>query len=113
MYAFNFFIFSQIFSPRLLISDANITFERMELLKWRNKSGIAKVAGIIFCTGGVAVLAFYKGPGFQIIPLKNQLVSTRRIAQEAHHSAVTWLKGCFSLVACSFFFASWIVFQVS
>lgn len=85
----------------------------MELVKLRKKSGIAKVSGIIFCIGGVVVLAFYKGPGFKIIPIEKVLVHTEQIAHETHHSTMAWLKGCLSLVACNFCWASWIVFQVT
>uniref|UniRef100_A0A7N0V9K1 WAT1-related protein n=1 Tax=Kalanchoe fedtschenkoi TaxID=63787 RepID=A0A7N0V9K1_KALFE len=86
---------------------------RMELLKWRTKSGAAKVAGILICMGGVAVLAFYKGPCFSIIPQGKQLVHTKQDSHESRHSTATWLKGCFFLFACNFSWASWIVFQVN
>ncbi|CAM8951063.1 unnamed protein product [Rhodiola kirilowii] len=86
---------------------------RMELLKWRTKSGVAKSVGIIICMGGVAILAFYKGPGFTIIPYEKQLFHSNKDANESHHSTKTWLKGCFFLFVCNFSWASWIVFQGS
>ncbi|CAL1379879.1 unnamed protein product [Linum trigynum] len=59
----------------------------METLKVRTRTGVAKLAGIVICLGGVAALAFYKGPHFKFFC-------------------------CFLMLFSNIAFGSWLVIQL-
>ncbi|CAL1409202.1 unnamed protein product [Linum trigynum] len=87
----------------------------METLKVRTKSGMTKLGGIVICMGGVAVLAFYKGPHFKVLSLfkhdddlhGNDLRSQH--ASSSHKN--TWVKGCFLMLFSNLSWGFWLVFQ--
>ncbi|CAM8947853.1 unnamed protein product [Rhodiola kirilowii] len=85
---------------------------RIELVKWRTKSGAAKIAGIVICLGGVATLAFYNGPSFRIFSHGWQLIKVPKVAHAVSQSGKTWIKGCFFLFASTVSWALWVVLQV-
>ncbi|XP_022977911.1 WAT1-related protein At5g64700-like [Cucurbita maxima] len=80
---------------------------RMEEVKIRKASGMAKVGGIIVCIAGVAVLAFYRGP--YIKPFFHyHLFETH----ESHVSSPkTWIFGCFLLLFACISWGLWFVLQ--
>ncbi|XP_038881401.1 WAT1-related protein At5g64700-like isoform X2 [Benincasa hispida] len=80
---------------------------RMEKVKIRKSSGMAKVGGMMLCIAGVAVLAFYKGPYFK--PLFNfHLFQTH---QSHVSSQKTWILGCFLLLVSTLSWGLWFVLQ--
>ncbi|KAA0040785.1 hypothetical protein IC582_024762 [Cucumis melo] len=85
---------------------------RMEVLRLKSIAGIGKLAGILFCMGGVGVLAFYKGPQLNFFN-HHHLFS---IHNPNHHSSPvalpnTWLKGCFLMLSANTLWGIWIVLQ--
>ncbi|XP_062097035.1 WAT1-related protein At5g64700 isoform X1 [Humulus lupulus] len=84
----------------------------METLKLRTKAGIAKLIGIIVCITGVACLAFYKGPHFNLLSLLH-LSGHHHNSQHPHHSSgKSWIKGVFLMLLSNFFWGTFLVFQV-
>ncbi|XP_022154839.1 WAT1-related protein At5g64700-like [Momordica charantia] len=84
----------------------------MEVLRLKSIAGIAKLAGILLCMGGVGMLAFYQGPQWNFFN-HHHLFLTRN----DNHRSVTapstksWLKGCFLMLASNTLWGIWIVFQ--
>ncbi|XAR73235.1 hypothetical protein NMG60_11007139 [Bertholletia excelsa] len=80
---------------------------RMEKLRW-TAGGVAKVAGMVLCLGGVVVLALYRGPCFKLF--HHPLLSG---SSQDHnpYSQESWIKGCLLMVACTLCWSVWIVFQ--
>ncbi|CAH2040936.1 unnamed protein product, partial [Thlaspi arvense] len=80
---------------------------RMEKLKWTG-GGVAKAAGMVFCLGGVAVLAVYRGPCFKLF--HHPLLSS---SSQDHnpYSQESWIKGCLLMVACTLCWSLSVVFQ--
>ncbi|XAR73232.1 hypothetical protein NMG60_11007136 [Bertholletia excelsa] len=70
---------------------------RMEKLKWTG-GGVAKAAGMVFCLGGVAVLAVYRGPCFKLF--HHPLLSS---SSQDHnpYSQESWIKGCLLMARVS------------
>ncbi|CAL1379882.1 unnamed protein product [Linum trigynum] len=87
----------------------------METLKVRTKPGMAKLAGIVICMGGVAALAFYKGPHFKVFSFfKHDLHGqSENLSSQAHSSSShnTWVKGCFLMLFSNLSWGFWLVFQ--
>ncbi|CAL1409200.1 unnamed protein product [Linum trigynum] len=85
----------------------------METLKVRTKPGMAKLAGIVICLGGVAVLAFYKGPHFKILSFYKGLhghdLRSQQHSGSSHKN--TWVKGCFLMLFSNLSWGFWLVFQ--
>ncbi|CAK9320272.1 unnamed protein product [Citrullus colocynthis] len=84
---------------------------RMEKVEIKKAAGIAKVAGMMICMGGAAIIAFYKGPYLKPIishPLfhledsKSDILST---------SQRTWMLGCFFLLVATVTWGIWFVLQ--
>ncbi|KAJ6761499.1 WAT1-RELATED PROTEIN [Salix koriyanagi] len=72
---------------------------RMEVLKLRSLSGIAKIVGIIACIAGAITLALYKGPHFNLFCLHHLFESNNSQGIISHvPSGQTRIKGCFPLV---------------
>ncbi|XP_062097036.1 WAT1-related protein At5g64700 isoform X2 [Humulus lupulus] len=89
-----------------------LSFSGMETLKLRTKAGIAKLIGIIVCITGVACLAFYKGPHFNLLSLLH-LSGHHHNSQHPHHSSgKSWIKGVFLMLLSNFFWGTFLVFQV-
>ncbi|CAI0555222.1 unnamed protein product [Linum tenue] len=87
----------------------------MEKLKVRTKPGMAKLVGILICMGGVAVLAFYKGPHFKVLSLFKHDDHLHghdlRPHQDSSSSHNTWVKGCFWMLFSNLSWGFWLVFQ--
>lgn len=88
----------------------------MEKVKIKTAAGIAKVAGLVVCMTGVAVLCFYKGP--QLKPfLHHHLLESHyshQGQQQAHDSSSghRWIIGCFLLLVSIICWSLWLVLQV-
>ncbi|CAL5017442.1 unnamed protein product [Urochloa decumbens] len=68
---------------------------RMEEVKPRSRSGIAKLVGVALCIAGVSVIAFYTGP------LLSPVNHHRAFSASTHASTPThpaWIKGTFMAV---------------
>jgi len=61
---------------------------RMEVVKLRSSSGIAKVTGVALCLAGVLVIALYIGPG--ISPINHHRVIAAHVLRAP--GRVTWIK---------------------
>ncbi|CAI0555219.1 unnamed protein product [Linum tenue] len=86
----------------------------MEILKVRTKTGMAKLAGIVICMGGVTVLAFYKGPHFKVLSLfKHDELHGHdlRPQQNSSSSHNTWVKCCFLMLFSNLTWGLWLIFQ--
>ncbi|XP_022740622.1 WAT1-related protein At5g64700-like isoform X2 [Durio zibethinus] len=83
----------------------------MEKVNIRTAPGIAKVAGIVVCMAGVAVLAFYKGAHLK--PLVHHGLEFGH-GNRDHHDHVSSAKrmlGCFLLLVSSMCWGLWLVLQ--
>ncbi|KAL6864811.1 hypothetical protein ACP4OV_015962 [Aristida adscensionis] len=83
---------------------------RMEAVKLRSSSGIAKLTGVALCLAGVLAIAFYAGPSLS--PVNHH----RAFAAASHASGsaprrVTWIKGTFLMVFSNMAWSLWIVLQ--
>ncbi|KAI8023420.1 WAT1-related protein, partial [Camellia lanceoleosa] len=87
---------------------------RMEKLKLRTIGGVAKVAGIMLCMGGVATLAFYKGPYLKPFLHNYHPFDSNNNNQQEHDDSPgeNWIKGCFLMLLSNLCWALWIVYQV-
>ncbi|KAL6868137.1 hypothetical protein ACP4OV_014982 [Aristida adscensionis] len=80
---------------------------RLEVVKLRSSSGIAKVTGVVLCLAGVLVIALYMGPGISpinhhhVIPVHSLNVPTK----------VTLIKGTFFMVLANIAMSFWLVQQ--
>ncbi|XP_050207172.1 WAT1-related protein At5g64700 [Mercurialis annua] len=84
---------------------------RMEVLKLRTSAGKAKVIGIVACIGGVATLAFVKGPHFKQL-CHYHIFGIHNTYQPHVSSGLTWVKGCFLMLMSNTFWGLWLVLQV-
>ncbi|KAL0378389.1 UNVERIFIED_CONTAM: WAT1-related protein [Sesamum radiatum] len=84
---------------------------RMEKVKIRTRSGMMKVAGVSLCMGGVATLAFYRGPFLKILTHHHLINSHLQKLQDHVPSPTTWIKGVFLMLLSSFSWALWLVLQ--
>ncbi|TVU26002.1 hypothetical protein EJB05_28526, partial [Eragrostis curvula] len=82
---------------------------RMEVVKLRSSSGIAKVTGIGLCLAGVLVIGLYIGPG--ISPLNHHRVFP--VHSETGARRVEWIKGTFLMVLANMLWSMWIVQQTA
>ncbi|XP_021684616.2 WAT1-related protein At5g64700 isoform X3 [Hevea brasiliensis] len=85
---------------------------RIEVLKLRTFSGIAKLIGIIACMAGAATLAFFKGPHFKLL-CNHQIFGSYDSQELVGHvsSGKTWIKGCFLMLMSNTFWGLWLVLQ--
>lgn len=85
---------------------------RMEVLKLRSVSGIAKIVGIIACIAGAITLALYKGPHFNLLCPHHLFESHYSHGIVSHApSSQTRIKGCFLLFVSNILWGLWLVFQ--
>ena len=86
---------------------------RMEAVKLRSRSGVAKLAGVALCLAGVFVLAFYAGPALSPVN-RHRAFAVAQASNNNHHpsSRMTWVKGTFFMVLANVTWALWIVLQV-
>ncbi|KAJ6858094.1 WAT1-related protein [Populus alba x Populus x berolinensis] len=85
---------------------------RMEVLKLRSVSGIAKIVGIIACIAGAITLALYKGPHFNLLCPHHLFESHNSHGIVSHApSSQTRIKGCFLLFVSNILWGLWLVLQ--
>ncbi|XP_034682790.1 WAT1-related protein At5g64700 [Vitis riparia] len=85
---------------------------RMETVKLRTSSGMAKIAGVLICIAGAATIAFYKGPHLQLM-LHHHLFGHHNSHEHQSHvsSGATWVKGCLLMLMSNTFWGLWLVLQ--
>ncbi|RVW85715.1 WAT1-related protein [Vitis vinifera] len=85
---------------------------RMETVKLRTSSGMAKIAGVLICIAGAATIAFYKGPHLQLM-LHHHLFGHQTTHEHQSHvsSGATWVKGCLLMLMSNTFWGLWLVLQ--
>ncbi|CAD6273334.1 unnamed protein product [Miscanthus lutarioriparius] len=85
---------------------------RMEAVKPRSISGMAKLAGVALCVAGVFVLAFYAGPALSPVN-RHRAFAVAHASNTNNHpsSRMTWVKGTFFMVLANVTWALWIVLQ--
>ncbi|KAG6386752.1 hypothetical protein SASPL_151925 [Salvia splendens] len=76
---------------------------RMEKVKIRTSSGIMKMTGVSLCMGGVATIAFYRGPLLQIWHLHHTSLHSHIITPTN-----TWIKGVFLMFLSNISWAFWL-----
>ena len=84
-------------------------------MKLKRFHGHVKSAGILFCIGGVIVLAFYEGPMFKSFNhhhLFQQGSSSSSSAGDTHYSKKQWALGIFLMTLSNVLAGLWNVFQV-
>ncbi|TVU33375.1 hypothetical protein EJB05_25188, partial [Eragrostis curvula] len=87
---------------------------RMETVKLKSTSGIAKITGAALCLTGVLVIAFYTGPA--ISPVNHHRAFAAHVALDgshAIHSKAIWIVGTFLMVLSSMAWCISIVWQKS
>ncbi|KAI4345136.1 hypothetical protein L6164_012291 [Bauhinia variegata] len=82
---------------------------RIEVLKIKSIPGIAKLFGIVACLAGAAILAFYKGPHFELFS-HHPLLGNHQYRGHVLPSG-TWIKGCFLMLLSNTFWGLWLVLQ--
>ncbi|CAN6353449.1 unnamed protein product [Urochloa humidicola] len=83
---------------------------RMEVIKMRSSSGMAKTAGITLCLAGALVIALYAGRSLS--PLSHHRVLAGGQQQVSEHvSRGLWITGTFLMLLACIAWALWIIFQ--
>ncbi|KAK6150555.1 hypothetical protein DH2020_015487 [Rehmannia glutinosa] len=84
---------------------------RMEKVNIRTSPGMMKIGGVSLCMGGVATIAFYRGPFLKIL-LHHHLINNHLQQLQQHvPSPNTWIKGVFLMLLSNLFWALWLVLQ--
>jgi len=93
------------------LSHKSLLCFRIEVLKVNSAAGVAKLAGVVACLTGAAILAFYKGPHLE---LHYNLLGHHKSQQHLVHAASrSWIKGCFLMLLSNTFWGMWLVLQVN
>lgn len=92
-------------------SESNV--DRMEKVRIKTSPGMMKVGGVALCMGGVAVIAFYRGPFLKLL-LHHHLLHNHLQHSQQHDlpSPNTWIKGVFLMLLANLCWAFWLVLQV-
>ncbi|KAJ1261079.1 hypothetical protein BS78_09G000900 [Paspalum vaginatum] len=86
---------------------------RLEVVRLRSPSGMAKAAGVALCLAGVLTIALYTGPSMSPV---NHHRAFAGAATPPHHQASgkgTWIKGTFLMLLANTTWSLWIVLQAS
>ncbi|KAF8725613.1 hypothetical protein HU200_020153 [Digitaria exilis] len=86
---------------------------KMEVVKLRSSSGLAKLAGVSLCLAGVSVIAFYVGPALSPVNHHRTFAASHAAYSTgaAASSRTTWIKGTFLMVIANMAWSLWIVLQ--
>ena len=88
---------------------------KMEVVKLRSSSGIAKLAGVSLCLAGVFAIAFYAGPALSPVNHHRAFAASHAPASTSSaaspSSRTTWIKGTFLMVLANMAWSLWIVLQ--
>ncbi|OEL32480.1 WAT1-related protein [Dichanthelium oligosanthes] len=84
---------------------------RMEVVKLRSSSGIAKVAGVVLCLAGALAIALYTGPWLS--PINHHRPFGAHAAAHASKapSHGTWIIGTFLMFLSNVTWSMWMVLQ--
>ncbi|CAN6282181.1 unnamed protein product [Urochloa humidicola] len=85
---------------------------RMEDVKPRSWSGIAKLTGVALCLAGVFTIAFFSGPSISPVNHHRAFASHPQGSKAAVPKGV-WIKWTFLMVVANMCWALWIVFQAA
>jgi len=82
---------------------------KMEAVKLRSSSGLAKLAGVSLCLAGVFTIAFYVGPALS--PVNRHRAFAASASPAPSGGRTTWIKGTFLMVLANMAWSLWIVLQ--
>jgi drug/metabolite transporter (DMT)-like permease len=89
---------------------------RLEVVRLRSPSGMAKAAGVALCLTGVMTIALYTGPSMSPVNHHRAFAhynSGRAAELETRGSSKgTWIKGTFMMLLANITWSLWIVLQV-
>lgn len=85
---------------------------RMERVELRSVGGIVKVLGIALCMGGVATIAFYRGPTLKLLMHHHLIDHHDQHLQVNPSSGKAWVKGVFLMLLANTCWSLWLVVQV-
>nr|CAB3494570.1 unnamed protein product [Digitaria exilis] len=87
---------------------------RMEVVKLRSSSGVAKLAGVALCLAGALVIAFYAGPSLSPVNHHRAFHTVSSSAQASRApSRGTWITGTFLMVLAMVTWSLWIIMQTA
>ncbi|KAL6864812.1 hypothetical protein ACP4OV_015963 [Aristida adscensionis] len=98
-------------APIIIVDYIARMHGRMEVVKLRSSSGMAKLTGVALCLAGVFVLAFYTGPSLS--PVNHHRAFAAARSSNVAPRRVTWIKGTFLMVLANVTWAIWIVLQAA
>ncbi|AQK95617.1 WAT1-related protein [Zea mays] len=86
---------------------------KMEAVRPRSASGVAKLAGVSLCLAGVLAIAFYAGPALSPVNRHRAFAtsSPAPAAAAASGRTATWVKGTFLMVLANMAWSLWILLQ--
>nr|CAB3463603.1 unnamed protein product [Digitaria exilis] len=89
---------------------------RLEVVRLRSPSGMAKAAGVALCLAGVLTIALYTGPSMSPVNHHRAFAGSGGAAHENSSSSSnkgTWIKGTFLMLLSNTTWSLWIVLQAS
>ncbi|OEL34535.1 WAT1-related protein [Dichanthelium oligosanthes] len=89
---------------------------RMDVVKLRTSSGIAKIIGVALCLGGALVIAFYTGPSLSPVNHHRAFVPRAAVHAASASSAPsrgTWILGTFLMLLSNVTWSLWMVLQAA
>ncbi|OEL17034.1 WAT1-related protein [Dichanthelium oligosanthes] len=88
---------------------------RMEEVKLRSPSGIAKLTGVALCLAGVLVITFYAGPLLSPVRHHSAFAGSTHASATAMNTVMraAWVKGMFISVLSVLTLSLWMVLQAS
>ncbi|OEL32448.1 WAT1-related protein [Dichanthelium oligosanthes] len=87
---------------------------RMEVVKLRSASGIAKLMGVALCLAGVFTIAFYSGPALSPVNHHRAFAAHASGSGRANASSkTTWIQGTFLMILANVAWSLTIVWQAA
>nr|CAB3499517.1 unnamed protein product [Digitaria exilis] len=86
---------------------------RMEVVKLRSSSGVAKLAGVALCLAGALVIAFYAGPSLSPVNHHRAFNTVSSAQASRAPSRGTWITGTFLMVLAMVTWSLWIIMQTA
>ncbi|CAA0839211.1 WAT1-related protein [Striga hermonthica] len=84
---------------------------RMERVNISTSPGILKVCGVVLCMGGVATIAFFRGPFLKILVHHHLVHNHLTLESRTIPSPNAWIMGVFLMLLANLFWAFWLVLQ--
>ncbi|XP_066350277.1 WAT1-related protein At5g64700-like [Miscanthus floridulus] len=85
---------------------------RMEEVKLRSPSGIAKLTGVALCLAGVFVIAFYTGELLSAVNHHHAFAVPTHASSAKTLMGAAWIKGTFVAVVGALAYVLWLILQV-